>query len=691
MGTTKGNAVLERLRTLATPLSKAELAAQNLNSFNFYFKMRGLLPELQLDALDYLVDGNQASARTAITRMLDTLRNVNFGTANDMSRASGLMITCGAMIYDWCYDELTESEKSDYISQFCRIAATMECGYPISNYNPCAGHSCEWMILRDLLSCGIAIYDEYPAMLNSVQRLLDNDYVPVRNYGYAGGAFHQGTSYINTRLGSDLTSLWIMSSSGFGTIYSDDLRQLPYELIYRRRPDGEVLPSGDTNPASRTGERDFALVNMLSSSFYGDKYIARSFERSSTIPAHMAIFELLWRDFDLGGKDPDDLPLTRYFGTPYGWMIARTGWGSDAVIAEIKVNEQYYGNHQHLDAGSFQIYYKGPLAIDSGIYSGTSGSYNDAHNMNYSKRTIAHNSLLIYDPSENTGSYARDGGQRLIGGKWATAPSFSSLRSSTYKMGKAQSHYSDDDVSYLKGDITSAYTSKVEDVHRSFVFLNLHESKVPAAMVVFDHVVASDASYGKYFLLHSIEEPDIAGHSGTVSRSLNGDSGRLHLTTVLPEDAALAKIGGSGKEFMVFGTNYPSSATDPAHEAGAWRIEVTPGASRKEDCFLNVMQVTDNTNIAYKEVVRVDGSSVAGVKVADRVVTFSRNASFLSGSFSFEVPACSGTLKFVVTDLSTGSWSVSLPSGGNLLCNCADGENMIKFEGTSGVYTITKL
>lgn len=51
---------------------------------------------------------------------------------------------------------------------------------------------------------------------------------------------------------------------------------------------------------------------------------------------HCLIYELLWRDYDLKGKAPDDLPLTRYSGTPYGWMIARTGWDANSVIAEMK-------------------------------------------------------------------------------------------------------------------------------------------------------------------------------------------------------------------------------------------------------------------------------------------------------------------------------------------------------------------
>ena len=56
---------------------------------------------------------------------------------------------------------------------------------------------------------------------------------------------------------------------------------------------------------------------------------------------HCLIYDLLWRDYTLKGKSPDDLPLTRYSGTPYGWMIARTGWDANSVIAEMKINEQF--------------------------------------------------------------------------------------------------------------------------------------------------------------------------------------------------------------------------------------------------------------------------------------------------------------------------------------------------------------
>ena len=67
----------------------------------------------------------------------------------------------------------------------------MECGYPPRNNQPIAGHPSEWMIMRDMLSAGIAIYDEYPDMYNHVITMLYRDYIPARNYFYEGQNYHQ--------------------------------------------------------------------------------------------------------------------------------------------------------------------------------------------------------------------------------------------------------------------------------------------------------------------------------------------------------------------------------------------------------------------------------------------------------------------------------------------------------------------
>lgn len=68
----------------------------------------------------------------------------------------------------------------------------------------------------------------------------------------------------------------------------------------------------------------------------------------------------------------DQLPLTVDFGPVLGGMIARTGWdtepGSGNVVAEIKGGGYHFGNHQHADAGSLQLYYRGLQLGDIGVY-----------------------------------------------------------------------------------------------------------------------------------------------------------------------------------------------------------------------------------------------------------------------------------------------------------------------------------
>ena len=748
--------IIRKMEKLSVPRTPEEEAKATDRGFRYYFNMRGITSEVQLQALDYLVNGDRKEARKAITSFLDTLKRTNFGTTQDLSRASGVMLMCGAMIYDWCYDQMSDKEKQAYIKEFIRIAGTMECHYPPKNTEPIAGHSSEWMVLRDMLSAGIAIYDEYPDMYNHVITMLFRDYIPARDFIYSGHNYHQGTSYANVRFSNDLISLWILDRMGAGNVYNPAQQFVLYDFIYRRRPDGQVLPAGDENPGRRT-PASYSLPAMFASSYYKDGYLAYEFERTRKVENHCLMLEILWRDFDIEPLSPETLPLTRYSGTPFGWMIARTGWDENSVIAEMKVNEHYVGNHQHLDAGSFQIYYKGPLAIDAGTYQGTSGGYNSPHNKNFFKRTIAHNSLLIYDPEEKFACWnygggdktefaANDGGQRMPGDRWDTCRSFEDLKGESYTVGKVMAKdfgpsMQTPEYTYLKGDITDAYSAKVKEVKRSFVFLNLEADgqssadtetsgeRIPAALIVFDRTVSANPDFRKYWLLHSIEEPAVDGNTFTLDRTLNGDSGRLFDTVLLPtaDNLEISKVGGPGKEFYVFGTNYPNEPRrpDPANERGAWRVELSPKSPSETDLFLNVIQVTDNScNDLYKvrtvtgervgggKTVSVrtangdamfcgpgewDGTSpVTGAWVKDRVVTFSTDSCPLGGSFSIDLTGTDGnaaaesgnpSLKILLTDLLPGTWQVF--KDGQIFIpgyDVREGEGTMYFEGPEGRY-----
>lgn len=678
-----------------------------VKNLDYYFDPKGLATRVELMAMDYLINKDEKIGREAILLTLDTLEKAEYPAMSDISRAIGRLMVTGAIVYDWCYDLLKPAEKNRFVNAFVKEAKKLECGYPPVKQGSVVGHASEWMIMRDLLSVAIAVYDEFPEMYNLTAGRFFKEHLPVRNWFYKAHAYHQGMGYLNVRFGNDLFALWILDRMGAGNVYDPSQQYVLYEAIYKRRPDGQVMSSGDMN-YSRKNVRAYPIASLLAGSYYKDTYINYEYQKKARVDNHTKLFEFLWRDTKLGSRKPDDLPLTKYFGTPYGWMIARTSWDDKCVIAEMKINEYNFVNHQHNDAGTFQIYYKGPLAIDAGIYQGSSGGYNSPHNKNYFKRTIAHNGLLIYDPAEkfpsfnyggdNKTDYAvNDGGQALPGEGWSPPANLDDLLTGNFRTGtvlaaKVGADSLFPDFSYLKGDITQAYSSKVKEVKRSFVFLNFKEPAIPAAFIVYDKVVAANPDFKKYWLLHSIEKPEILNNKITIRRTLNGDKGMLSDTLLIPEpaNADIVSIGGPGKEFWVSGTNYPNnpaSGVDEANERGAWRVEVSPKRPSREDYFLNVMQISDNDQKSQYVVKLIQGEKLIGVQLADRITTFSKDMNVLQDSFNLTVQG-EGIFKFLITDVLPAAWRIMKDGIAYIQKQeVRDGEETIFFEGTAGEYT----
>ena len=668
--------------------------------------------KIEWDAIQYLVTHDAALGRATIEAALPLLQKCELADRQDACRETGRMMVTGAIVYDWCYGLLTAAEKETFIKELMRLAKTQECGYPPARQGSVTGHSSEAMIMRDMLSAGIAIYDEFPEMYRLAAGRIFREHLPVRNWFYDGHAYHQGDSYGAHRYSWDTYPLWIFDRLGAGNVYNPEQHFVPYLWTYTTRPDGQRLRAGDTFAHSAPRGRPWGqyIGTVLTASYYGDGILLDQYERQGGSGGNETIFEFLWRDASLQRKSIATLPSSRYFGSPFGWMVARTGWGQDAVIAEMKINEYNFVNHQHLDAGAFQIYYKGALAIDSGLYSGSSGAYGSPHCMNYYWRTIAHNSLLIYDPSEEFGKrgYGNEGGQRLPNGR-SEARDLSVLLApqNGYRTAKVLAHgFGPDpqtpDFTFLQGDITDAYSKKAREVTRSFVFLNLRNPRVPAAMVVFDRVVSADPSFRKLWLLHTLEEPRVDSASAVVDCTQYGNSGRLTLDVLLPAaaNADLAKVGGPGKEFWVFGQNYANDV-DPQRlergsiETGAWRIESSPKNAAAEDLFLNVMQITDRQSpgrwpVRYLDVAERVGCVIEGPE-AVWVVVMHKNNQRSAEPLRFTVPGQTPA-RMLVTDLEPGRWNARREGSAETLdLDVNEDSGAAWFEGSTGTWILSEL
>ena len=667
---------------------------------------------LEWDAVEYLIGGDRKLGRETVEATLTLLKKSELPDRNDACRVTGRMMVTGAVVYDWLYPLLSEEEKQGFTRELIRLAKTQECGYPPTRQGSVTGHASEAMIMRDMISAGIAVYDEYPEMYDLAAARFFGKHLPARNWLYDGHAYHQGDSYGPYRFSWDTFPLWIFDRLGAGNVYNPEQSQVPYLWVYKTRPDGQRLRAGDTfiHSTSRGSPWGVGAGAMLTASYYGDgtllsHYLAQAGNRDNEV-----IFEFLWRDVDLKPQPIADLPPTRYFGPPFGWMVARTGWDERSVIAEMKINEVNFANHQHIDAGAFQIYYRGALGIASGVYPGSSGRYGSPHCRNYYWRTIAHNCLLIYDPGEEFRSrsgYGNDGGQRLPNGRSEPRTLDVLLDAKNgYRTGKvlAQGFGPDahtPDYSLLKGDITAAYSDKAREVVRSFVFLNLGDEQTPAALVVFDRVAASNPDFKKYWLLHSMEEPQVSESGATIDRTEHGQQGRLVLNTLLPEPSnrEIDKIGGLGKEYWVFGENFandqePRRLERSSMELGSWRVQVSPQEASAENLLLNVMQVTDRHGGQTFPVERVDAGPMVGCRLdgpeCDWIVLFRREGRRADGPVSLHLPG-EGPCRILITDLEQGTWQANRTGGEAVTLRVSSATAAAWLQGQAGDWHISRI
>jgi heparin/heparan-sulfate lyase len=655
------------------------------------------------NALLYLFEGMEASGRKAISAALIVLQRTVFPLEKqDISRDIGNLMLMGAIIYDWCYPMLNANEKEQFIGHFERLAALLETGYPPVPSSTVTGHAGEAMLIRDMLGAGIAIYDEKPDMYNFVCKIFFDEMVPARNYFYQSHTHHQGDSYGTTRYKWETFPLLMFDRMGFGSVYSDDHGEVPYYWIYIRRPDGLFIRGGDSYTSG-----DPKVPSVTKDTFFS--YAAAYYKNPHFQYQHLWMFgnspsvdpilDLILVDPHVKSEPPDNLPLTRYFGHPVGTMVARTGWrmGPDSpdVVAEMKVGTYYFANHQHLDAGNFQLYYKGDLAVDSGLYRGN--GYNSEHVRNYHRRTIAHNCLLVYDPEETfPGDHANDGGQRMPNGRKELKRIGDLFEDN--QTGEVVAHYigpdpHDPELSYLKGDLTLAYSpDKVKEYSRSFAFLKLEDDLRPAVMVIFDRVVTVEAGFKKSWLLHTMEEPEIKGSMTIVRRTEPPYNGKMVNHTLLPMkgDVQIEKIGGKDKEFWVEGKNYPLK--EPMAEAGSWRVEIRPVQPAKENLFLNVMQVMDN--LGGPEPVhpeRIEAEHVVGCRILGKAAIFSRSGRRLNEPFGFEISDNKEVCHIWLFDLAPGVWEVhSLAAGkASTMQREVTEEGTLRLEGLGGSYSLS--
>lgn len=646
------------------------------------------LGKIEAKAFAYLLTGNELYAYEAIYAMKNFLTTVDIQHIHsDQCREFGRIMYCTAEVYDWCYDLLTEDDKVQFIMACADIGSSrnqntdfgnqMEVGFPPRLQGCVSGHGSEHQVLRDYLSIAIAIFDEDPTWYEWVGGLVYNYFVPFRDYYFAAGTYPQGMNvYAPHRFDADLWSAWLLLCSTGEIPYSSDFARVTRSFFANETPNGSFFGTGDGGRLSSGS--NFWHHAVISSALYGDDPLrSQAFKFTSGFSnysgytvsfsyAHMLILSTSYHE-----KKTFDEPVDRfsetdpvvYFGSPLGQMTVRSSWNDENAAATfMKLGERTTANHEHADAGTFQIFYKGLYTGDTGSYD----KYGSTHWTYYHTQTVAHNGLLISNPSlmgddpSVPSAYYYSGGQR----KLSEANNLEVWLGSNYDTGTVlgvEWAYKNDgstDYAYLGGDITAAYEAHtVSYVGRQMLTLYTGNPDAPMYFITYDKITSIGEDFKKTFLLHTKNEPQIDKEGKTVVSTQN--EGRLVLKSLLGGDSITA-VGGAG---MTYAINGHQCATLKATDGSEWgRVEISPTSKALTHHLLNFMYVTDAGSelMIEPELLIADTENARGLIIDKNVILFAEgDGENNSAEISLTVEG-KGLHRFIVMGMFTGTWNVSV-------------------------------
>ena len=292
---------------------------------------------------------------------------------------------------------------------------------------------------------------------------------------------------------------------------------------------------------------------------------------------HIRVFDFLYEEMPEESSGLRRVPLA-HLARGIGKVYARSDWSDDASWLRFECGP-WWNQHQHFEAGNFEIFRCEPLATESGEYAG----WSTPHSANWLILTIAHNCILIHQDGEQwhhprgAGAVmANDGGQGTRSIPVGDLEVWK-LYANDMARGHIAAYLNQPEFLYVAGDCTRAYSpSKARQVLRQIVFIRPH------LFVIFDSVISTNSRLEKTWLLHCQNEPVMDGCSAKI---VNG-RGQLHVQTLLPESPRIGKVQGYTYRGHTF---EPTAHRDAPELVPQWRLEVQPSAPQEQDFFLHVL------------------------------------------------------------------------------------------------------
>ncbi len=383
----------------------------------------------------------------------------------------------------------------------------------------------------------------------------------------------------------------------------------------------------------------------------------------------VSLTTLLYRDYTAPTVVQPANPLN-WWADKVGLSVSRSSWNNDAAIITFYNAPSKKSNHEHRDNNSFTVYKHTPLLIDAGYYD----SYSSNHYMNYYQRTIAHNTICVYDGSETyttSGTeVSNDGGQVAS----VNIVKYDDVFKPSNQRGKWMQYATGDGYTYNVADAQLSYDpEKLDFFRRRLLYIK------PEKIIVLDHVHLKNTATKQRditWIAHFVNRPNISGnvtrtdvanhiitYNGKDYTAANSDS-NIALCTLIPINSNTTLIGGTGYEYWVDGKNYPPDAMSNAsyYPGGSWRIEVRPNTIPADGnvVYLHTIDIGETTNPSKAGGIAFQNETSIGTDWDNTLYFFAADGGIEKDGHIFEGVTGGRTVSIHAADLLPGLYGIKI-------------------------------
>jgi len=587
------------------------------------------------------------------------------------------MSDAGDILLDWCYNDLPGDLRDQLAQSLFAMNREFMNTYILSNagtsyvssHNTWNTIFCNQNALTLFDAPGLSapqqdtVIQWYQADYNK----LINGFIPCWTYYRDDdGGWNWGAAYA---MGSLVDQFQLFENMRIGTnknFYID----LPWiqnsinQYVYFMQPDNKCIHLGD-GITYISGDR----VMYMHARIFNDPrslWMAQYWSEPVFTPnTNQKFAKLLYKDFNMPVVTRPANPLN-WWADKVGLSVSLSSWDNNAAMVTFFNSPSKKAAHEHRDNNSFAIFKYTPLLVDAGYYD----TYGGTHYRNYYQRTIAHNSICVFDSTDAYSCFSQpasnDGGQV----ESAALQNYTDIFLPQNQRGKWIKYAEGNNYTYNIADAQLSYDpGKLDFFRRRLLYIK------PDRLLVLDHVhlknIATKQRYIKW-VAHFQHKPAINGTAINISvaghiETFNGKDytaangkGNLAIRTLLPSKTAVTLVGGTDYEYWVNGINYPPLVTPDTtfYTPGNWRIEVTPTKVSDTVVYLHTIAIGDSTNIAVPGGIAMQNNFSIGADWNNTLFFFAADAGIQQDYHVFYQVAGGRNVAIFAADLVPGSYTV---------------------------------